>query len=228
MPSLLEAQRGFAAAILGAGGPPRMAVYRANAFGNWRAALEGAYPIVQRIVGAEFFGALAHHYAHAFPSTSGDLHEYGARLAPFLEGQPGVQDLPYLADVAHMEWLAHLAHYAADTAPFDLSRPTEVRLAPACGLLCSDWPLAQIWAAHQEGGNPASVNLGAGPDRMLVHRAGWRVEVCSLAAGDYAFLERLRGGAPLGAALQAAAAVDAAFLPGVALPAWVQAGVVVQ
>jgi hypothetical protein len=228
MPSLLEAQRGFAAALLGAGGPPRMAVYRANAFGNWRAALEGAYPIVCRIVGTDYFAALAHRYAHAFASVNGDLHEYGARLAPFLEGHAGVQDLSYLADVARMEWLAHLAHYAADAAPFDFSRPTEVRLAPACGLLRSDWPLAQIWAAHQEGGDPASVNLGAGPDRILVHRAGWRVETCSLAAGDYAFLERLRDGATLGAALEAAAAADAAFLPGVALPAWVQAGVVVQ
>lgn len=228
MPSLLEAQRGFAAAILGAGGPPRMAVYRANAFGNWRAALEGAYPIVQRIVGADCFAALARAYAYVHSSVGGDLHEYGAQLAPFLEAHAGVQDLPYLADVARMDWLAHLAHYAADTAPFDFSRPTEVRLAPSCGLLVSDWPLAQIWAAHQEDGDPASVNLGAGLDRILVHRAGWRVEACSLAAGDYAFLERLRGGAPLGAALQTAAAADAAFLPGVALPAWVQAGVVVQ
>lgn len=228
MRSLLEQQREFAGALLGAGGPSRMAVYRANAFGNWAAALAGAYPAVRRIVGADCFAALARDYARAHPSTSGDLHEYGAALARFVEEYAGTRDLPYLPDVARMEWLAHLAHYAADSAPFDFSRPAEVRLAPACGLLASNWPLAQIWEAHQEGGDPASVNLDAGPDRILVHRAGWRVEVCSLAAGDCVFLERLRDGAALGAALQAAATADAAFLPGVALAAWVQAGVITQ
>ncbi len=143
MPSLLEAQRQFSAALLGAGGPSRMAVYRANAFGNWAAALAGAYPMVQRIVGTDCFAALARAYAVQHPSVSGDLHEYGAELAPFLDGHAGVRDLPYLADVARMEWLAHLAYYAADPAPFDFSRPTDVRLAPACSLLRSDWPLAQ-------------------------------------------------------------------------------------
>jgi hypothetical protein len=228
MPSLLELQRGFAAALLGAGGPPGLAVYRANAFGNWAAALAGAYPVVRRIVGAEFFDALARDYARAHPSTSGDLHEYGAQLAAFLESYAAALDLPYLPDVARMEWLAHRAYYAADAAAFDFSRPTEARLAPACSLLRSDWPLAQIWEAHQEGGDPASVELGAGPDRILVHRPRWRAEVRSLSAGDHVFLERLRDGAALGAALQAAASADAAFLPGVALAAWVQAGVITQ
>ena len=228
MPSLLEAQRGFAAALLGAGAPPRMAVYRANAFGNWSAALAGAYPIVCRIVGADYFTALAHRYAHAFPSVSGDLHEYGARWANFLETREDTRDLPYLPDVARMEWLAHRAHYAVDAVPFDLSRPTQIRLAPACALLRSDWPLARLWEGHQPGGDPASVDLCAGPDRILVHRPGWRVEVCSLGEGDYRFLVTLGAGEPLGAALEAACAADPGFVPRIALAAWVQAGVIVQ
>lgn len=228
MPSLLEAQRGFAAALLARGGPPRMAVYRANVFGNWTAALAGAYPIVRRIVGAEFFGVLARDHAYAFPSANGDLHQYGAQLAAFLQTYAGALDLPYLPDVARMEWLAHRAHYAADAAPFDFSRPTDVRLAPSCGLLVSDWPLAQIWAAHQEDGDPALVDLDAGPVRILVHRPGWRVEVCSLGGGDYRFLVTLDAGESLGAALEAAYAADPGFVPRIALAAWVQAGVVVQ
>jgi hypothetical protein len=230
MPSLLELQREFGAALLGAAsGPPRLDVYRANVHGNWSAALAGAYPIVRKIVGREFFGAMARDYALAHPSTSGDLHEYGAQLARFVEDYAHTQDLPYLPDVARMEWLAHRAYYAADAVAFDFSRPTEVRLAPGCALLESDWPLGSLWDAHQEDREGlATVNLAAGPDRILVHRAGWRVEVCSLATGDHLFLQRLRDGAALGAALEAAATADAVFLPGVALAAWVQAGVITQ
>lgn len=229
MPSLLEQQRAFALALLDASvADEGLRVYRANVFGNWSAALGGAYPIVRAIVGTEFFERLARDYAHAAPSTSGDLHDYGAQLAPFLDGYAHTHDLPYLPDVARLEWLAHCACYAADALPFDRSRPTEARLAPNCALLESAWPLRRIWEAHQEGGDPATVDLGAGPDRVLVHRRGWRVEVCSLRAGDFRFLQRLRAGAALGPALEAAAAADAAFVARAALAAWVQAGVITQ
>lgn len=229
MPSLLEQQRAFALALLDpAHADEGLRVYRANVFGNWSAALGGAYPIVRAIVGAEFFERLARDYARAAPSTSGDLHDYGAQLAAFLDDYAHTGDLPYLPDVARLEWCAHLAYYAADAPPFDLSRPTQARLAPACALLTSAWPLQRLWEAHQEGGDPASVDLAAGPDRVLVHRAHWRVEVCSLRAGDYRFLERLQAGAELGAALEAAVAVDAAFVARVAFAAWVQAGVISQ
>lgn len=229
MPALLEQQRAFANALLEASAAdPRLRVYRTNVFGNWSTALAGAYPIVRAIVGPAFFEVMARDYAHALPSASGDLHEYGGQLATFLDGYPQAGELSYLPDVARMEWLAHLAHYAADAPPFDLSRPTEARLAPACALLASDWPLQRIWEAHQEGGDPATVDLGAGPDRILVHRPGWRAKVCSLRPGDYRFLERLRSGDALGPALEAAIAADAAFVPRVALAAWVQAGVITQ
>jgi hypothetical protein len=228
MPSLLELQREFGDELLGAGGAAGMAVYRGNAFGNWRGALAGACPVVRRIVGEAFFQALARDYARARPSRSGDLNEYGDAFAQFLGSYAGTRDLPYLPDVARLEWLAHRAYFAADPARFDLSRPTEVRLAPACGLLESDWPVASIWEAHQEGGRPELVDLGAGPERALVHRPDWRVQVTSLRRGDFRFIERLQAGETLGAALEAAVSEDPAFVPQLALAAWVQAGVFTQ
>lgn len=228
MRSLLELQREFGDELLGAGGAPRMAIYRGNAFGNWHGALAGAYPVVRKIVGAAYFEAMARRYARAHPSRGGDLNEYGASLAPFIETDPDARDLPYLPDVARLEWLVHRAYFAADAARFDLSRPTEVRLAPACALMASDWPVASIWDAHREGGRPELVNLAAGPERALVHRPDWRVEVTALRPGDFRFLECLQAGDPLGAALEAAVSEDAAFVPHLALSTWVHAGVLTQ
>ena len=228
MRSLLELQREFGDELLGAGGAPRMAIYRGNAFGNWHGALAGAYPVVRRIVGEAFFEAMARDYARACPSASGDLNEYGSRLAQFVERHDGTRDLPYLPDVARLEWLVHRAFFAADPARFDLSRPTEVRLAPACALMASNWPVASIWEAHQGDGRPELVDLDAGPGRALVHRPDWRVEVASLRAGDFRFLECLQAGETLGAALEAAVSEDAAFVPRLALSTWVHAGVLAQ
>jgi len=227
MRSLLELQRGFAAALADPrAGSARMAVYRGNVSGNRGAALAVAYPVARRIVGEAFFDMLARDYARSQASASGDLNEYGDALATFLEDRPDVRDLPYLPDVARLEWLAHRAYYAADSAPFDASRPTEVRVAPACALLASEWPVVRIWQEHQEGGDPCRVNLSSGAELALVHRAGWRVEVTALRPGDYRFLERLMAGDALGEALEAAATMDAAFQPRAALAAWVQAGVI--
>ena len=254
MPSLLELQRAFGVALADAPraaatapllrDPPalaleRLAVYRGNVDGNCAKALANAYPIVRKIVGGEFFDAMAREYARAHPSQSGDLNAYGERLADFVAAFPHTQDLPYLPDVARMEWLAHCACRAADAEPLDLARLTQVSedghaalrpvLAPACALLASSWPLGRIWEVHQDdyaGG--IQVDLESGPDRILIHRPRWRVHVQSLSRGDFRFLASARAGEALGAALGIALADDPAFEPASALARWVGAGVIVD
>jgi len=252
--ALLELQRAFGAALAqrGEAAPPaslfrgatsatvaRLAVYRGNVYGNRAKALAAAYPIVRKIVGGDFFDALAREYARAYPAASGDLSEYGERLAEFVAAFPHTQDLPYLPDVAHMEWLAHRAYYAADRPAFDPTRlagvpparHAELRpvLAPGCALLESEWPLARIWTVHQDDfAGEIDVDLDAGPDRVLIHRPRWRAQVLALAPADYGLLASAFAGATLGCALAVASEGDPAFDPAAALARWVEAGVIVD
>jgi hypothetical protein len=185
----------------------RLAVYRGNVVGACTKALAGAYPIVAKIVGESFFEGMAREYLRRFPSTSGDLNEFGDSLAQFVAHFAHTQDLPYLPDVARMEWL----------------------LAPACALLTSRWPLARIWEVHQDDyQGEFSVDLDAGPEQILVYRPRFRVLVGAISAGGYRFLERLRAGAPPAAALDAALVAEPGFDLGAALAAWVEAGVIVD
>ncbi len=252
MPSLPEMQEAFAAALArvidpGAAtalfrGPPdlvpsRLAIYRGNIRGNCAQTLRSAYPIAGKIVGEEFFEAVAREYERAYPSTSADLNRYGGRLAEFLEGFPHTADLPYLPDVARMEWLAHRAYYARDAVPFDGTSLAAVspeghsrlrlRLAPACALLESAWPLGRIWDIHQDDYDGAfEVDLRSGPDRILVYRPRWRARVLSLSCGDFRFLQWSARGDMLGDALEAASADDPHFDPSVALARWIDTGVI--
>jgi hypothetical protein len=223
-------QSRFAAELFARGGPEGMAAYRGNVLGNWSRALAGAYPVVRKIVGEEFFRALAREYARVHPSRSGDLNEYGERFADFVAAFEHTRDLPYLPDVARMEWLAHRAHYAPDPAPFTLEglgESSRLRLTPPCALLASDWPLGSIWTVHQDDyEGEINVDLRAGPDRILVHRPRWRVLVRSLAPGEHRFLQAAARGETLGDALEAALAEDAEFQPSLALAGWVDAGVI--
>jgi hypothetical protein len=254
MLGLLELQRAFGAALAqpGSVAPPepifrgskdqtqgRLAVYRGNVYGNRAKALAAAYPIVRKIVGEDFFAAMAREYARGYPAASGDLNEYGERLAEFVAAFPHTQDLPYLPDVARMEWLAHRAYYAADAAAFDplrLAGLPSVRyaelhpaLAPACALLESDWPLAGIWTVHQDDfAGEIDVDLDAGPDRVLIHRPRWRVQVLALPPGDYRLLASALAGATLGRSLAAAVGAEPGFDPVAGLARWVEAGVIVD
>ena len=254
MHALLELQRAFGAALAQPGGtaPPaslfrgprgqtagRLAVYRGNVYGNRTRALAAAYPIVRKIVGGEFFDAMAREYARGHPAAGGDLNAYGGRLAEFAAAFPHTQDLPYLPDVARMEWLAHRAYYAADGAAFEPARLARVAasryaglhpvLAPACALLASGWPLARIWTVHQDDyAGAIDVDLDAGPDRILIHRPLWRVRVLALGPGDYRLLESALAGEPLGRAFEAALGEEPGFDLAAALRAWVEAGVIVD
>jgi len=252
MPELSRQQRTFAAAIsdgngaayatsLFRGAPARvlggLAVYRGNWYSNAHQALAGAYPVTARIVGGEFFELLAREYLRRYASTSGDLNEHGEAFPGFVRDFEHTRALPYLPDVARLEWLAHRAYYAADAVPADpralaalLERdPASLRLtlAPACAVMESPWPVARIWEIHQDDfDGEFSVDLDGGPERALVHRPRFRVAVTPLGPGAHRFLERTAAGSSIAAALKAALRADDRFDLAAALRDWTGDGVV--
>ena len=114
---LAERQRGFAAAILdparpmpdglvgpdGEPGPKRFAVYRNNVVVGLTETLKDAFPAVHRIVGADFFRAMARAYVMVEPPRSPILLDYGAGFPDFIRQFEPAAVLPYLADVARIE-----------------------------------------------------------------------------------------------------------------------------
>lgn len=216
----------------------RLALYRGNVLANGRKALSAAYPVVEQLVGGEFFDGLAREYGRRSPSSNGDLTLYGERFGEFLDGFEHVRDLPYLPDVARLEWAVHRAHYAADSERLDLtalaSIPVESqgalrpRLHPACALLVSRWPLARIRAVHQpDHSGDRRVEFDDELHRCLVFRPEWRVAVDELDVAPHAFLESALSGTSLDRCVDAALAADASFDLGQALAAWIEARVIV-
>ena len=238
MPSLRELQQEFAATLLAGDGAAlpfatipddqaveRMAVYRRALFANYRNALAATYPVVKRLVGAPFFDAAVDAFVAAHPSTSGDLNVYGDAFGAFLSAYPAAASLPYLGDVAALEW----AQDEANRAPDDTSSPEEVladltlmapadlpearlALAPSCRFVASRHPVLQIWQVNQDTYlGDERVALDAGPDRLLVRREAKGVTIERLPAGEHAFLASVATASSLAAAIEAAQSADAAF-----------------
>jgi len=236
-PSLHELQRRFAAALLDEHSEGGLAVYRNTVFTNYHNALAATFRVVRELTGIAFFDAAVDAFVLAHPSTGGDLNVYGGAFAEFLAGYEHAKDLPYLPDVARLEWALDEASRAADSG----SSPARLRAAlaavapaavvrvrfaldPSCRLLHSAHPVMRIWQAHQDGAFD-KVDLNAGSDHLLVRREGSAPVIERLVPADFAFLAAHASGGNLGEALEAALAFDADFELGAALPAHIASGV---
>jgi len=92
---------------------------RGNLSGTWDKSLSAAYPVLQSLVGTEFFSALTRAYGLACPSQLGDLDQFGARFGDFLRDFVHVAQYPYFPDLATLEWALHRAHYAENATALD-------------------------------------------------------------------------------------------------------------
>lgn len=157
-PDLLEFQREFAGA-LDCPAAGALAVYRNTVLKGAVEALRDNYPVVEQLLGTEMFDAIAVDFATRRPPPSPVLALYGDAFAGWLEEQPWIADLPYLADVARIERLRLECLMAADAQPLTSEqvrracRPDggRVCLHPAVRFAWLSTPAMSIWLAHQRG-----------------------------------------------------------------------------
>lgn len=193
----------------------RFDIHRNNAVHAMVEAMRASFPVVEKLVGEAFFAALARAYLASDPPRSPVLFHHGAGFGDFIEGFPPARSVPYLGDVARLEWLRLRAYHAADAEPAGLATlavipaaalpGTRLDLHPALGLLRSRWPVVSLWAASAGLGDPADVDLKR-PEDAAVLRPALDVDTRALPPGGGAFLTALAEGASLGAAAEAAAA----------------------
>jgi hypothetical protein len=239
MPSLREIQEGFAAALFNpaasrqaplirAGGMSpalRLGFYRTNVFENYRKALVSTYPAVRKLIGGGMFGAIAQEYIRRYHSHSGDVGEHGAHFADFVSRHPIAQQLPYLADVARLEWCMECAFNEADPQPLSLERLGAVGpdlcaqlrflIAPSARLVSSRYPIDRIWALCQPGGTPEElVDLDDGAVELLVRRDRFAVVLHRLDHAEHAMLSALASGYAFAEAFEYARAIATDFEPG--------------
>lgn len=203
----------------------RFAVYRNNVAHSLGRALAARYPVIERLVGPEYFTALAAVYLGAHPPRSPVLIDFGAEFPDFLAAFPPLAALPYLRDVARIEAARGRAYHAADRASVAPARLAQAGAAPGAARLglhpsvqieSARYAARSIWAANQPGAPDVPAIDPARPEISLILRdAADRVLVLPLGPGDAAMLAALRRGATLlQAAAEGAAAHDAEHDPG--------------
>lgn len=229
MSSLRELQTRFVSALFGelpGAGVAAMAIYRNNLREGFIKTLALEFPVIERLVGEDYFRQLAIEFQTVHPSRAGDLHGIGAPFAQYLHERYAQSDYAYLPDVAALEWAYQQASVAADAPAFDVQSLARVapesygglrfNLHPACFLVHSIYPILRIWQVNQTD-NTDTVDLSAGADHIITRRLRDGIELRRLAPAEYVLLERFSHGATLAAALAAVQALEPGFDLGRAL-----------
>jgi hypothetical protein len=193
----------------------RFAVYRNNVVVGLVDALATRFPATQRIVGEEFFRAMAQVYVRAHPPRSPLMMFYGDGFPDFIEGFESAADVPYLADVARLEAARTRAYHAADAVPadagtlqsFDGEALAALRVVrhPSAEIVRSGHPIVTIWQMNAGGRDVQPIEDWCREDALVVRPRG-EVEVRLLPAGGAAFLTALFAGLTLAEATDAARA----------------------
>ena len=199
----------------------RLRIHRHQLYESLGAALAGTFPTVQQLVGDAFFRAMARAFiAQALPAQP-VLNEYGEGFPAFVGTYEPTRGLPYLTDVARLDWALNLAFNsplgqqltAADLSsiPGEQLPSTKVGLAPGTCVIHSTYPLDRIWSASQPGASIATVDLGEGGICLLVLRRPDDASFIALTKAEAAFVAALASGEPLEDAALAAFAASAGF-----------------
>ncbi|MEM7168571.1 MAG: DNA-binding domain-containing protein [Pseudomonadota bacterium] len=197
MPSLSDGQAAFARAILDPLEPApsdiqrptglphtapqvrRFDIYRNNVTVAAIDALGDSFPCVRTLVGEEFFRATARAFLDKSRPRSPLLFRYGDTFGDFLEFfPPAARSVPYLADVARLEFARLRAFHAGDVNPLSIATLGETaddKLAtlvfgihPSVSLIRSRFPVASLWAATSGLIDSDKVDMNSAEDALVV------------------------------------------------------------
>lgn len=225
--SLVEIQKAFGAAIYGGApdalakltqGPKQtsslgcIAVYQNNTRERLRSVLMQTFPVCMQLVGEHCFEQMTLIHVMDNPCRTHDLEQYGATfpdtVARVLRDQAALRDaVPYLTDMAKVEWVAHRSYFAPNRSSFNFAAFAELdeqqysnvrfQLAPDLSTVMTGWPVAKIWQMHQPGNEVVGLSAVPTEQFLLIERPQYQAQITEIDEPTYQALELLHKGRTL-------------------------------
>lgn len=182
-------------------------VYLNNVTHSLTSALGDTFPVCKELVGEEFFAFAAHTFLLEGLPTSPALLGFGGAFPDFLERFEPTGSLPWLSDVARLEFCWLKSYHAEDKVglsaktlaetPPDIISNSHLTLDPSVHFLHSHYPVCEIWHAHQTpGADLARIDLTK-PECALILRHQGVINIMSISPAMTTFLEALSDNVPL-------------------------------
>jgi hypothetical protein len=224
MQSLESFQRSFVEMLNGAAVPcfqstsaltseMSQSIHRSSYKNNLKAALSVTYKNVLTLVGERYFSQLVFQFIKFYPSRTGDLNDYGADFPTFLEEHlphlPAGRSLPYLADVARLDWAIERAQLAKNSRSDALKElltlsdqslgAVTMNLNSGFSIVSSEYPLRAMCSLHTA---EQGCSLDQGGEVLAINKVGHELIIRSIPVYLADFLAFWRAHLFLGTALE--------------------------
>lgn len=180
----------------------RFQVYRNNVYSSLVNNLKDGYPVVFKLVGEAFFKGMASGFVARHLPTSPVMTFYGETFGAFIDQFKPAAGVPFLGDVARLEYARRIALHAADVRPLnprlihempvDELLDRSLILHPSVQVVESPYPIYSIWLAHMSD-EPVG-RLTDCAESLLVRRLADQVEEVELPPGGSHFLKLVQLG----------------------------------
>ncbi len=194
---------------------PPLEIYRQSVLGNHLSAFAEIYPVISQLVGESFFEHVFGQYFNSNQHQSYDVSDYGEHFGDFLDGFKACDPLPYLPDVARLEWFCHKAclgpSYLVDSfeALTLMDEQTLQRVCfkmpPSSFLIESSYPILEIYEINQlDKSDVAPIDISQkGGCQLFVWRSGLDLRIDLLSKLEYFYLDCCQKGWTLEDTIQA-------------------------
>lgn len=185
----------------GVSGLERLEVYAKGYIARVHESLTESFEAVGHVLGHGMFVKLAEDYAAEYPSQNYNLSLLGSNLSSFLKTYDAVKELPFLPDLAEMEWKIAEAFHTFDRPVEGLEilstlsggdlEKIKIEFQPHVQIVKSEWPIWDIWHVRKEPVEKIKVDLINRPQQVLIYRNQWRVKCEAIDPVQFLLLEGL-------------------------------------
>ena len=173
-----------------------------------------------RLLGSDYFRHLAKEYVIDNLPNSPVMAEYGKSFSKFILSNAVIKNLPYLADVAKLEYSIGEAYHAPNAPIVTLSDfekigasrlfNSQVTLHPSVACFHSNYPIVDIWKTNMHDREVKSITLLNAED-ILVSRPYFEILIESLPVGAVSFIRQLSDGKSMSEAVRSVSVINENF-----------------
>lgn len=163
--------------VIGDGLEPeaRLQIYRNTYRESLSDALLSIYPVTEAFVGKLFLKEALRRFVIQEPPLEPALFNYGSGFSRFLVTYPASEPVPYIADIAALEWQTHNLMGSAEVtvngeedAIVAVLQAGRRPINPNARLLKSSYPVYDLWRAGTGQIQPEDLDVAAGGQAVLI------------------------------------------------------------
>ena len=178
----------------------QLSIYRGSIFGGLKKALAETYPVTKELVGEDFFNMMLGQYIKYYPCQVQDLNDYGKELAEFIQGLKQVRSVPYLAEVAELEWFYNVClnsemenNNLEEISLLNDEQQGKIKFnfPKGTGLICVTYPVDLIWDSHVNS-SEKDIDLNKECVYLIIWKNVTNVEINRLSDKQFYFLKNIK------------------------------------